>query len=980
MSLIDRSFLRFQHPTAKIQQMEKTVKVRGIGSSLHDASALMEIDFYVCGKDNMIAHFKREIHIVEKLAANALIGMKIAVPEGWIIDLDVQQLIMPKCHGLSIQIHTQYHSQLQSRAMVAISTTKGESLDIPSRDMIYEPLAMDALTTFPCLVSSKSSAILIQNDCNAAVTIGKCTPLGYITENDLESGMVEMDELEAYHLVAQLAKNGSKSRLLTKGLLATAAYITATSPSSQATAEPRHRSEKICPNGVTIFGNRAENYRLLIIANEFGVLWKDRNCFAKTPTGEEISIHLVPDWQLKYKAVSWSSQRRLCWTQASTPFSFLCFVIWKHVTKPDGSTEKKGRVVIDIKAPIQITPPDAYPIPIQTDIIAAVTGCNLISTVDCASFFYQLKVKPEHQNRLTVASYLGQETFNCAVMGFRNSPAYVQQITDTIPRKERDFARSYIDDIVIFSKIFDDHVMNKTGTNRKRQVSKTAILNVTQDALSSFQALKKAFQNPVMLVHFNPEQRLYADLDASGKGMGAMVYYSTKDPPSIKSVKPILFLYRLLKAEERNYWPTELEVASCCWVISKIRHLMETSKFPTFIYTDYSTTVQIATTSLVRLNLRHQRSSQHFFTLRLEVRHKPGKHNIVSDALFRLKMGSDSKKTLKSDNLETGKFTSRNFNSHDQQTWAFPISTVQISPQFLTKLKGETLKDNRCNKLYNLIKNNDGLSMDGASLPFSLSRDILYAKPDVHENYRPVIPRSIEKEISQISHDQLGHVGHFRTHERLNGNVYIFDLGKKLRSYLFYCRECMCLSHEIISDRDLKFLSQFWRGMFEELKVTLLFSTAWHPQTDGAAERTSQQVEIALRYFIATLPNPALWPNVKDKLSAALSNSISRATDLLTHQLIKEMSDSQPGGLASSELTQNPANPPAFPSEPEISSSYRPGFIDAVDAIKFAATYMKQQYDERHKPMFFEDGDFVLLRLHRGFNVPGIVGNTKLAQ
>lgn len=30
--------------------------------------------------------------------------------------------------------------------------------------------------------------------------------------------------------------------------------------------------------------------------------------------------------------------------------------------------------------------------------------------------------------------------------------------------------------------------------------------------------------------------------------------------------------------------------------------------------------------------------------------------------------------------------------------------------------------------------------------------------------------------------------------------------------------------------------------------------------------------------------------------------------------------------------------------------------------------------------MFFKVGDFVLLRLHRGFNVPGIVGNTKLAQ
>ncbi|RKF83255.1 hypothetical protein GcM1_161006, partial [Golovinomyces cichoracearum] len=176
----------------------------------------------------------------------------------------------------------------------------------------------------------------------------------------------------------------------------------------------------------------------------------------------------------------------------------------------------------------------------------------------------------------------------------------------------------------------------------------------------------------------------------------------------------------------------------------------------------------------------------------LEVRHKPGKNNKVPHVLSRLEIDSDSQKTPESDDLEKGKFTSKNFDSHDQQTWAFPISIVQISPQFLAKLKEETLKDNRCKKLYNLIKNNDGLSVDGANLPFSLSSDILYAKLDVlHENYRPVIPRSMEKEIFQIAQDRFGHVCYLRTHERLNENVYIFDLGKKLRSYLFHCRECM---------------------------------------------------------------------------------------------------------------------------------------------------------------------------------------------
>lgn len=51
-----------------------------------------------------------------------------------------------------------------------------------------------------------------------------------------------------------------------------------------------------------------------------------------------------------------------------------------------------------------------------------------------------------------------------------------------------------------------------------------------------------------------------------------------------------------------------------------------------------------------------------------------------------------------------------------------------------------------------------------------------------------------------------------------------------------------------------------------------------------------------------------------------------------------------------------------------------------TDAIKHVATYMKCQYDNRHKLMFFKVGDHVLQRLHRGFNMTEISGNTKLSQ
>ncbi|MBW0531171.1 hypothetical protein O181_070886 [Austropuccinia psidii MF-1] len=55
----------------------------------------------------------------------------------------------------------------------------------------------------------------------------------------------------------------------------------------------------------------------------------------------------------------------------------------------------------------------------------------------------------------------------------------------------------------------------------------------------------------------------------------------------------------------------------------------------------------------------------------------------------------------------------------------------------------------------------------------------------------------------------------------------------------------------IISDRDPKFTSDFWTNLYDILGIKLAFSTAYHPQTDGLAERMNQKMEDILRTFCA---------------------------------------------------------------------------------------------------------------------------------
>ena len=65
------------------------------------------------------------------------------------------------------------------------------------------------------------------------------------------------------------------------------------------------------------------------------------------------------------------------------------------------------------------------------------------------------------------------------------------------------------------------------------------------------------------------------------------------------------------------------------------------------------------------------------------------------------------------------------------------------------------------------------------------------------------------------------------------------------------------LPKAIVSDQDVKFTSNFWKGLFADLGTKLNFSTAYHPQTDGQTERVNQVLEDMLHMYV--MDKPSNW-------------------------------------------------------------------------------------------------------------------------
>ncbi|MBW0471299.1 hypothetical protein O181_011014 [Austropuccinia psidii MF-1] len=158
------------------------------------------------------------------------------------------------------------------------------------------------------------------------------------------------------------------------------------------------------------------------------------------------------------------------------------------------------------------------------------------------------------------------------------------------------------------------------------------------------------------------------------------------------------------------------------------------------------------------------------------------------------------------------------------------------------------------------------------------------------------------------------------------------------------------------SDRDPKFTSELWTNLYDMVGTKLAFSTAYHPQTDGLAERMIHTMEEILRRFCAygieykhheeyTHDWITLLPAVQ------LSYNTSRhSTTGNTPALVKK---------GWNHLKKNLLT--IHPTAKDFHDMWKGTCHRADKCIAEAKEYDEQRWDKTHMEPAFEEGDQVLV-------------------
>jgi hypothetical protein len=168
----------------------------------------------------------------------------------------------------------------------------------------------------------------------------------------------------------------------------------------------------------------------------------------------------------------------------------------------------------------------------------------------------------------------------------------------------------------------------------------------------------------------------------------------------------------------------------------------------------------------------------------------------------------------------------------------------------------------------------------------------------------------------------------------------------------------MNLDKTIVSDRDAKFLSYFWRTLWGKLGTKLLFSTTCHPETDGQTEVVNRTLSSLLRAIIKK--NLKTWEDCLPHAEFAYNRSIHSATKFSPFEIVYGFNPLSPLDLTSLPVSERV----------NLDGKKKAEFVKMIHEkarlnIERRTKQYVHQANKGRKKLVFEPGDWVWLHLRK---------------
>jgi reverse transcriptase-like protein/integrase-like protein len=234
---------------------------------------------------------------------------------------------------------------------------------------------------------------------------------------------------------------------------------------------------------------------------------------------------------------------------SKSPWGFPVLIVFRN---------NKPRLCVDYRKLNEMTIPDEYPLPKQTDILQALSGSQWLSTFDALSGFTQLEIAQEDRHLTAFRTHRGLHQFKRLPFGLRNGPSVFQRVMNEIlSRFLWIFVLVYIDDIVVYSLTFEDHLKHIDWV--LRAIEEAGITLSPSKCYLGYQSLLLLGQKVSRLGISTHREKVDAivalkppkNVSELQTFLGMMVYFSNYIPFYAWIVNP---LFQLLKKGTKWIW------------------------------------------------------------------------------------------------------------------------------------------------------------------------------------------------------------------------------------------------------------------------------------------------------------------------------------------------------------------------------------------------------------------------------------------